>query len=166
MSAISISTASACLRRRSQAARRRSDRPVVGQSADNSRPADQALRLFAGLPPHRFHLWPSLAKTAPAIGSTPSRRSMSATTPASTVSARALFRISTSPSTKCSAPSSSTSTTTLTYRRLDHGIKPLREFEEKDPHAHADHEKTIRSSPNMISPMATTSPLSLCDGPA
>lgn len=24
----------------------------------------------------------------------------------------------------------------------DHGIKPLREFEEKDPHAHADHEKT------------------------
>jgi predicted AlkP superfamily phosphohydrolase/phosphomutase len=24
----------------------------------------------------------------------------------------------------------------------DHGIKPLREFEEKDPHAHTDHEKT------------------------
>jgi predicted AlkP superfamily phosphohydrolase/phosphomutase len=24
----------------------------------------------------------------------------------------------------------------------DHGIKPLREFEEKDPHAHMDHEKT------------------------
>src|SRR5438034_9117576 len=24
----------------------------------------------------------------------------------------------------------------------DHGIKPLREFEEKDPHAHVDHEKT------------------------
>jgi len=24
----------------------------------------------------------------------------------------------------------------------DHGIKPLREFEQKDPHAHADHEKT------------------------
>src|SRR5436190_9933800 len=23
----------------------------------------------------------------------------------------------------------------------DHGIKPLREFEEKDPHAHMDHEK-------------------------
>src|SRR6202000_3239167 len=24
----------------------------------------------------------------------------------------------------------------------DHGIKPLREFESKDPHAHMDHEKT------------------------
>ena len=24
----------------------------------------------------------------------------------------------------------------------DHGIKPLREFEQKDPHAHMDHEKT------------------------
>jgi predicted AlkP superfamily phosphohydrolase/phosphomutase len=24
----------------------------------------------------------------------------------------------------------------------DHGIKPLREFEETDPHAHTDHEKT------------------------
>jgi len=40
----------------------------------------------------------------------------------------------------------------------DHGIKPLREFEEKDPHAHMDHEKTTPVIASMILPTVMTSP--------
>src|SRR5713101_3521446 len=75
--------------------------------------------------------WRNLVKTAPDTGCIPSRRSTPATIRALITFGRVLGAIL-----------KHADENTYVVIISDHGIKPLREFEEKDPHAHMDHEKT------------------------
>ena len=87
--------------------------------------------------------WRNPAKTVLVIGSIPSRPTMSVTTRRSTTVRPDAFPDQYIGFDKVlGAILKHADDNTYVFIVSDHGIKPLREFEETDPHAHMDHEKT------------------------